>query len=595
MGCHNSRRLAARSDQRRRSRDSTPEKDRGRPLMDETPPKQAKHSVVLVVEEEDDGEEDDKGEESGKHDPSEGETEGKSEQKAGDLARAASAPDPLFLPGPKGGNALVHPKSEDASARKETKIPRKETKTPRKETKVPPMGLCKNAGTAAGGRWSEPSASSFKVRSGTYLQNRRKTNSEDVLFRLVHLDIFQTKEGCVSHIADAKSSWYSQFKHLLPQQHFALIINMQVRSLNCHIVSYHVLDKGLESVEHKGLRDMLKHMATNPGSQWCNSRLKMIPRIVEAPFIVRMAVSSRPVLIGTKVQCKYYRGPTYTEIDCNVDSSSVSATAVRLAHKWSECIVIDIVWLLEAKDAKQLPERILAGIRLDKVAFAKAQRFRAKTFTEEKTRTINSLPTSPVFCPAAPLATRESGVAASAPSLSPVMTPRVRPPSWEEGKGTPTKRLDSNIDYSSVEEWLREVGLLEGRNKKRLSIPELREVMAKREKEIEKMEESGRSSPYIIDKRKAFVTWEMADNKMVTSRAGTLLSTQTRGGRSSRAQSDLPRRSSTKAVTDINSQKRIRRASSRNSMRIRSESEYRGYIGKRLSPMKGVARRLSIT
>ncbi|GAB5363743.1 hypothetical protein AAMO2058_000909600 [Amorphochlora amoebiformis] len=227
-------------------------------------------------------------------------------------------------------------------------------------------------GQVAGGRWSACTAEKFKLRSKTYLKNKKKLPSGSSVFRIVHCDIFKVKDKVLSNIAEHESGWLQINKDRLPKGAIVLIINLQFRSLKGHILSYHLLEGGLGAVTNPGLRTLLERMMTK-GDEWRDERIKMIPRIVEAPYLVRMGVAQRPVIIGKKVKTKYILGEGYIEIDCNVDSSSVSVAAIKLAHSWSTRIVCEIVWLLEGQSESELPERVLAGVRLDKIAFSKAK------------------------------------------------------------------------------------------------------------------------------------------------------------------------------------------------------------------------------
>lgn len=44
-------------------------------------------------------------------------------------------------------------------------------------------------------------------------------------------------------------------------------------------------------------------------------RFKLIPSIVEGPFIVKKAVGNKPALLGRKLRQRYFRGPNYVETD----------------------------------------------------------------------------------------------------------------------------------------------------------------------------------------------------------------------------------------------------------------------------------------
>jgi len=216
------------------------------------------------------------------------------------------------------------------------------------------------------------------VRSANYMKKKKKIESGKMLFRLVHTEIVKSRKGCISSASQTPGTWYSNHKELIPGDSFLLVLNLQLRSLATNVISYHLMDDDHHAKELKSgnpsARLLRKLLSPDTRDVWRDSRIKMIPRIIEAPFVVRMAVSSRPVIIGRKVSCKYHMSGKYAEIKCNLDSSSVAAAAIKLAHKWSTKIVCELVWLLEGQNIKELPEQLLAGIRLDRIAFNLARK-----------------------------------------------------------------------------------------------------------------------------------------------------------------------------------------------------------------------------
>jgi len=242
---------------------------------------------------------------------------------------------------------------------------------PTKHTTSTMQGIFRSMGRVAGGKWSEPIASSYMVRSANYMKKKKKIESGKMLFRLVHTEIVKSRKGCISSASQTPGTWYSNHKELIPGDSFLLVLNLQLRSLATNVISYHLMDDDHHAKELKSgnpsARLLRKLLSPDTRDVWRDSRIKMIPRIIEAPFVVRMAVSSRPVIIGRKVSCKYHMSGKYAEIKCNLDSSSVAAAAIKLAHKWSTKIVCELVWLLEGQNIKELPEQLLAG--LDRIAF----------------------------------------------------------------------------------------------------------------------------------------------------------------------------------------------------------------------------------
>jgi hypothetical protein len=57
---------------------------------------------------------------------------------------------------------------------------------------------------------------------------------------------------------------------------------------------------------------------------YCDSRLKMIPSVVEGNWAIKMAVGHKPAITGTRLEQQYFRGKNYFEIDINIASSPVA-------------------------------------------------------------------------------------------------------------------------------------------------------------------------------------------------------------------------------------------------------------------------------
>ena len=51
-------------------------------------------------------------------------------------------------------------------------------------------------------------------------------------------------------------------------------------------------------------------------STFCSKRLKMIPTVVEGPWIVRKTVGSTPAILGAKLRQTCFCGEGYMEVGC---------------------------------------------------------------------------------------------------------------------------------------------------------------------------------------------------------------------------------------------------------------------------------------
>ena len=104
-----------------------------------------------------------------------------------------------------------------------------------------------------------------------------------------------------------------------------------------------------------------------------NSKLKLIPKIVEGNMIVRKLVRGKPVIIGKKLPVSYIYEPAipsekkseYWEVDLDVGSSSKTAKKiVNVCKKYMSSLTVDLGFLIEGCSEDELPERILASLRM---------------------------------------------------------------------------------------------------------------------------------------------------------------------------------------------------------------------------------------
>lgn len=98
-----------------------------------------------------------------------------------------------------------------------------------------------------------------------------------------------------------------------------------------------------------------------------DSRLKLIPSIVEGYWMVKRAVGTKACLLGKAVTCKYLRQDNFLEIDVDIGSSSVARGVINVVLGYVTSLVVDLAILIEAKEEAELPEYILGTVRLNRV------------------------------------------------------------------------------------------------------------------------------------------------------------------------------------------------------------------------------------
>ena len=106
-----------------------------------------------------------------------------------------------------------------------------------------------------------------------------------------------------------------------------------------------------------------------------NSRLKLIPRVVEGNIVVRKLIG-KPVLIGKKLPVSYVYEPEdaetgkreYLEVDLDIGNSSNKAKKiVGVLQKYIRSLTVDIGFVIEGASGEHLPERMLACSRIHHV------------------------------------------------------------------------------------------------------------------------------------------------------------------------------------------------------------------------------------
>ena len=99
-----------------------------------------------------------------------------------------------------------------------------------------------------------------------------------------------------------------------------------------------------------------------------DSRLKIIPRIAEGPWLVRKGVGCVPAILGKKVQQLYFRDAdpkyNYMEVVADVSSSMVAGRILALVKGAATALTIDLSFTLQGESVDELPESLLGGVRI---------------------------------------------------------------------------------------------------------------------------------------------------------------------------------------------------------------------------------------
>lgn len=216
--------------------------------------------------------------------------------------------------------------------------------------------------------WAQPAASNFRLRGASYMHDSKKVVSERAAFELIGCDTFRTRrrlddvggraDGFVRRAREAghtdlifvvniqvpigvlSESWISQIAYWTPRRD--------------------VLDSDAAFAKLLG-------MALDGGDEFCKDRFKLIPLIVEGPWLVRKTVPQKPALLGNKLDITYVRGEGYFELDVDVGSSVIARRISGVTANASSSLIFDMGWTIEGRAEDELPERLLGTVRLTRV------------------------------------------------------------------------------------------------------------------------------------------------------------------------------------------------------------------------------------
>jgi len=230
--------------------------------------------------------------------------------------------------------------------------------------------------------WCEPCAMSFRVRGAGYAVDRKKTNSEPSVFRLITVDLCQVTAPIKSGFCSLPKERVQQALRREKERKtkgdmppFIFCVNILIPGPPFyHFVFYYAVDdmsqiKPQPDDQSDPFNKLASKFFFGESDKFRDSTFKLIPRIVSGNLLVKKAVGSKPTIIGKKLKQSYIRGERFFEVIVDIGSSVIASKVVRLAKGYAKNIVVDMGFLLEGKDASCLPERMLGTVRLTNVDF----------------------------------------------------------------------------------------------------------------------------------------------------------------------------------------------------------------------------------
>ena len=209
--------------------------------------------------------------------------------------------------------------------------------------------------------WSKPNDEIFRVRSLTYLQDRVKLPSGPAPFSCRGVDIWLT-DNPERHIARHPAVLGGKL-----QEEDTFLVNFLLPFGN--LVAYFGIPP-LDQFPPKLARVWTKFLRGD--QQYRDARLKLLPVVVEGPWIVKAAVGpgTSPALLGKVIPLQYYfRSPTLTEkgvyeVDVIITASSIAKGILSVVKGHTKSLSIAFGFIIEAAEEEELPETVLCNFQL---------------------------------------------------------------------------------------------------------------------------------------------------------------------------------------------------------------------------------------
>lgn len=229
-----------------------------------------------------------------------------------------------------------------------------------------------------GAYWSEPEPV-FKVRGPSYLMDKVKIMSPKPVFQLLDCDLFELPAP-TTHLARHLQHRISGLWSELPTKNpYTFVIQLQVPGPpHRAFVMYFGTDRSVfdEETPFSRIARRFFSCVDTPGSpalhKWRNNTFKLIPRCVNAPFVVKRAVGDVPTLLGNKLQQFYFGRDDYFEVDVNISSSRIAQYTVGLALNSAAVVVCDLAFVLQGASPAELPEVVAACMRIEHIVMKDA-------------------------------------------------------------------------------------------------------------------------------------------------------------------------------------------------------------------------------
>lgn len=204
--------------------------------------------------------------------------------------------------------------------------------------------------------WDDPDATQALVRGPKYLDDRRKVSSKSAMMELVEVDLVKTNDEMIHYAKNSRGRVLGLRE--AGDKRFYFVLNFRLKPLQLAIVWAVPKDVDWMSEPEGVLFQRYCEMSQEERDQ----RLKVLPKVLEGPWLVKQGVPDRPGVVGKKLQCLHFLREDHLEVSINCISSPAGRRIVQLLTGASKHFSMQLFIILEGQRQDELPERILGGL-----------------------------------------------------------------------------------------------------------------------------------------------------------------------------------------------------------------------------------------
>lgn len=228
--------------------------------------------------------------------------------------------------------------------------------------------------------WSMPESSEFQVRGPNYLSDKKKVPSDEYIFPCRGVDLFLT-DACPQNVGKNPGVMGGRLRDVP-----SFIINFRlpwgVLLVYCEIPPKFVPFLEASTAGDAAQKELMPALAEmsppeRTTARWLmgdneykNQTLKIVPVVVEGPWVVKTVVGGKPALIGAKLPIDYVYQPgdgkeaLYLEADLDIAASSAARSILSVARSYTQVLTINLGFVIQGNLEDELPEQMLTGARL---------------------------------------------------------------------------------------------------------------------------------------------------------------------------------------------------------------------------------------